>query len=221
MLRHGLLLGAVVGALAAAAVLAPLSSARTTQTYCQKARSANHGILIKKVNGVTVYRVSRTVYACSDLKRKDLGLYFPDAGYKVSQVKASNSRCVAILFTSNRQNQPPEILFKDVAGREIGSSISQPGYGQPASKIGSLAVSSNCTAAWGQSVTDSAGTTTYSIVAKGFGAATDVIKGLNPVATVTSADDIAHVTIRSSARKAIVGWTQAGARQSKTMPAAS
>jgi hypothetical protein len=113
----------------------------------------------------------------------------------------------------------PTILFKDLAGKEIGSSETIVGYNYPAGTVGSLSVSSNCAAAWGESVTDASGATTYRVRAKGFGAASDLQTGaVVDVAAVNAADDIAHVTLKAAGRKVAVRWTQAGAPQTKTLP---
>ena len=101
---------------------------------------------------MTVYRRSRTFSACSDKKRKALALYGYDPGYRITQVVAANKRCLAVKMGG--AGKLDQILFKDIAGKEIGSSIQIIGYGNPASKVGSLSVSKNCVAAWGDAVTD-------------------------------------------------------------------
>jgi hypothetical protein len=95
------------------------------------------------------------------------------------------------------------------------------GYNNPVGLVGSLSVSRNCVAAWGEAVTDAAGTTTYRVRAKAFGAATDVKSGIvYEIATGAAADDVKHVSVKASGRKVVVSWTQGGARQSTTLPAA-
>jgi hypothetical protein len=205
-------------AMLAFALLAGTADAKRKRTFCQKAVRAEKGEVVAKENGVTVYTRSRSFSACSDKKRKALGLYILDPGYRITEVEATSRRCVAIKFGG--RGKLDQILFKDIAGKEIGSSVTIVGYGNPAGIVGSLAVSANCVAAWGEAVTDAAGTTTYRVRAKAFGAASDVQPGIvHEIATVAAPDDIAHVSINAAGRKATVTWTQGGARQSVTLPA--
>lgn len=206
-----------VVAVLAVALFAGTADAKKHQTYCQKAVKAEKAKVVAKQGGVTVYRTGRVVNACSDAKRKALGLLIMDPGYKVARVAGANKRCVAILMTG--KGKLPEILTKDLAGREIGSSETIVGFNNPAGSVASLSVSSNCVAAWGESVTDGSGATTYRVRAKAFGAASALTFGLvNEIATVTAADDIAHVTIKAAGRNVVVRWTQGGTPQTKTLP---
>lgn len=200
----------------AVALLAGNADARK-KTYCQKAVSVRHSKVVARKNGVTVYRDGSTINACSDAKRFDAGLYIMDPGYRVARVSAAKSRCLAILFTA--KGQLPKILTKDLGGKTAGSSLQTIGFGYPAARVGSLSVSTNCAAAWGESVTDGAGTKAFHVQLKAFGAATDVQSGIvNEVATVKAPDDIKHVSVKAVGRKVKVRWTQGGAPQSKTLP---
>ena len=203
--------------LALALVATGTADAKKKKTFCQKAVAREKAKVVGKQNGVTVYRRSRTFSACSDKKRKAIALYGYDAGYKITQVAAANKRCLAVKMSG--AGKLDQILFKDIAGKEIGSSIQILGYGNPASKVGSLSVSKNCVAAWGDSVTDASGATTYHVRLKAFGAATDVQSGIvNEIATVAGPDDIAHVRVTAVGRKVTVTWTQGGVAQSATLP---
>ena len=203
--------------LLAFALLAGNADAKKKRTFCQKAVALEKGKVVKKQNGVTVYRRSRTFSACSDKKRKALALYGYDAGYRITQVVAANKRCLAVKMGG--AGKLDQILFKDIAGKEIGSSISIVGYGYPKGVVGSLSVSKNCVAAWGEAVTDAAGTTTFRVRLKAFGAASDVQTGIvNEIATVGAPDDIAHVGVKAVGRKVTVTWTQGGVAQSRTLP---
>jgi hypothetical protein len=117
------------------------------------------------------------------------------------------------------QGKLDQILTKDVAGKEIGSSITIVGYGNPVGLVRSMSVSKNCVLAWGELVTDAAGTSTYRVRSKAFGAASDVTEGIvNEIATVGGPDDIAHVSIKADGRKVTVRWTQGGVPQTKVLP---
>lgn len=206
-----------VVALLAVALSAGTADAKKHKTFCQKAVKAEKAKVVARKGGVTVYRRGQVVSACSDAKRKAAGLLIMDPGYKVTKVAAANKRCLAFLMTG--KGKLPVILVKDLAGKEIGSSETIVGFDNPAGTVGSLSVSSNCAAAWGESVTDASGATTYRVRAKAFGAATVLPFGVvNEIATVNAADDIAHVAIKAAGRKVVVGWTQGGAPQSKTLP---
>jgi hypothetical protein len=206
-----------IAMLAFSLLAAGSADAKKKRTYCQKAVRAEKGKVVAKQNGVTVYRRGRSASACSDKKKKALGLYGYDAGYKIAQVAAANKRCVAIRFGG--PGKLDEILTKDIAGREIGSSITIVGYGNPVGLVRSMSVSNNCVLAWGELVTDAAGTSTYRVRAKAFGAASDVQSGIvHEIATVAGPDDIAHVTVKADGRKVTIGWTQGGAPQSRVLP---
>lgn len=208
----------VIAAIAVLAVvlLAGSADAARKKTFCQKWVKADKGKVVSNKNGVTVYTRSRSVSACTDRYRKALGLYGFDPGYRVSQVAAANKRCVAIKFSG--KGKLDEILFKDVAGKEIGSSVTIVGYNYPSGLVGSLSVSDNCVAAWGEAVSDGS-TTTYRVRLKAFGAASDVKPGIvHEIATVPAQDDIEHVSVKAAGRKVVVRWTQGGVAQTKTLP---
>jgi hypothetical protein len=206
-----------IAMLAFALLAAGNADAKKKRTYCQKAVRAEKAKVVAKKHGVTVYRRGRVASACSDKKKKALGLYIFDAGYKITQVAAANKRCVAIRFGG--QGKLDQILTKDLAGKEIGSSVTIVGYNNPVGLVRSMSVSDNCVLAWGELVTDAAGTSTYRVRAKAFGAASDVTSGIvNEIATVAGPDDIAHVSIKASGRAVTVRWTQGGVPQSKLLP---
>jgi hypothetical protein len=203
--------------LLAFALLAGTAEAKKKRTYCQKAVHGEKAKVVAKKHGVTVYRRGRVISACSDAKKKALGLNILDAGTKVTGVAAANKRCVAI--RSGGPGKLDQILFKDLAGKQIGSSIQIIGFNNPSGVVGSLSVANNCVAAWGEAVTDSAGTTTFRVRAMAFGAASDLAPGVNEVATVAAPDDVKHVGVKAHGRKVTVTWTQGGAPQSATLPA--
>lgn len=204
-------------ALAAAVITASVSllagGADARQTYCQKAARGEK--VVAKQNGVTVYRSGRVYSACSDSKRRALTLYVVDPGVKAKLVRAANGRCLSILFTG--KNRLPEILFKDLGQKTSSVTVRTVGYGSPAASVGSLAVSKNCAAAWGQSISDGAGTTTRQVVAEGFGAATSLTSATT-LATVAARDDTRHVGVKAAGRRVKVSWTEKGKRKSQTLP---
>jgi hypothetical protein len=194
------------------------ADAKKKRTYCQKAVRAEKGKVVAKRNGVTVYTRGRSFSACSDAKKKVLGLYILEPGTRISLVAAANKRCVAIKWGGS--GKLDQILFKDLAGKEIGSSVTIVGYNYPAGVVGSLSVSKNCVAAWGEAVTDASGAVSFRVRLKAFGAASDVQSGIvHEIATVAAPDDIKHVRVKAVGRKVTVTWTQAGAPQSMTLPA--
>jgi hypothetical protein len=194
-------------------LLAGTADAAKRKTFCQKAAKAGHYKVFVKRNGVTVYK---DMTLCSDAKRK-VESYALDTGYKITDVVAANKRCVMVLATG--KGKLPNILFKDLGGKQIGASVTIVGYGNPAGSVGSMSVSKNCVGAWGESVTDAANATTYRVRVKAFGTASDVPSGIvNEIATVAANDDIKHVSVSDAGRKATVRWTLAGAAQSKTLP---
>ena len=196
-----------------------LTATADAKTYCQKATARKGVKVVKRVDGVTVYSEGRTFSACSDAKRKNLSLYGVDEGYKLAKVVAARHRCVALLFVS--KTGLPEILFKDLAGKDIGSAVQTIGYGSPAAAVSSISMSTNCAVAWGAAVSDSAGGTTYTVSAKTVNAAFNALpRGqVVPVATVAAADDVAHVKAIATGKQVKVSWTLAGAPQSATLPA--
>ncbi len=200
----------------ASVLIATGAQASSHPTYCQKKVHAGHATVVKHTHGVTVYHHGQVYGACSDARRKVLDLLIADPGMRATKVAASSSRCVAILFTGH--NSLPQILFKDLAGKEAGSSEFIVGYGNSAASVGSLAVSSNCAAAWGEAVANGSGGFTYRVQAKGFGAATSLTTAVTAVATVPAVDDVRHVGIRSAGRGVTVSWTLSGARQTRSLP---
>ena len=187
------------------------ADAAKRKTFCHKA-AKGHGKVFTKESGVTVFS---DLTLCSDAKRK-VESYGLDVGYKITDVAAANKRCVMVLATG--KGKLPRILFKDLGGKQIGAGVTIVGFGYPAGSVGSMSVSKNCVGAWGESVTDAAGATTYRVRAKAFGTASDVKPGItNEVATVAAADDVKHVSIKDDGRKAVVRWTLAGAPQTKTL----
>jgi hypothetical protein len=210
------LAGAVLASALLAAALPGTGDAKKKKTFCQKAVARFPGTKVEsKKGGVTVYRQGRTVNACTNKHKVSGGYYIMDPGYKIAKVAAANKRCLAVLMTAN--GQPPEILFKDLAGDEVGSTVTVVGFGQESASVGSIATTRNCGTAWGERVTGG-GTTTYTVRVKGFGAATDLPRGPLDVATVGGEDDIRHVTAKAAGRKVDVSWTQGGARQTRTVP---
>jgi hypothetical protein len=204
-------------AVLALALAANLSSATAaTPTYCAKAIKKAKGKRDAKVAGVTVFHAGRTVYACSDKRRKSVALSFMGTGQKVAKVKAAKARCVAIVVAGN--SGLPEIIWKDLASKETSTSVTTIGYGQTSAKVESLAVTTNCAAAWGESVTSGA-STAYAVKARGIGSGTSLPAGSSTtVATPATADDVRHVTAAASGTRVVVGWTEAGVKQSKTLP---
>jgi hypothetical protein len=205
------------GVLVLVALVALGGNTADAKTYCQKATARKGTKIVARTDGVTVSREGRAVSACSDAKRVSLGLYIMDPGYKVAKVVATKHRCVAILFTA--KGKLPSILFKDLAGKMIGSALVQVGFNQPAATVGSLSMSTNCAAAWGESVSDGAGGTVYRVRVKSLSSANALPDGVTTeVATVAAADDIAHVKAAASGKQVRVSWTLAGAPQSATLP---
>jgi hypothetical protein len=203
-------------ALLGALLLAGAADARKKRTYCQKAVSAQHGKLVKRTGGVTVYRTGRLVNACSDAKRFNASLYGMAPGYKVTGVFAKKSRCLAVLMTAS--GKLPEVLYKDLGDKtDTSSTVDTIGFNHAAATVGSMAVTNNCAAAWGESITDGEAST-YRVRVRGFGKATDLSSGVTEIATVTGPADIRKVTAATAGRKVVVKWTQAGAAQSKTVP---
>src|SRR6476646_8615088 len=141
-------------ALAAAVVAVALSAAcaggasAAGSSYCAKNVRVGRGTVDGHVNGVTVWHRGVVVHACSDRFRRAYALLIADRKVRVSLVRASRQRCVAIVLTSS--GRLPQILFKDLAGKQVGSSAQVVGFGSTSASVGSLAVSSNCAAAWGR-----------------------------------------------------------------------
>lgn len=78
-----------VVAMLAVALFAGTADAKKRATFCQKAVKAEKAKVVAKRGGVTVYRTGQVVNACSDAKRKALGLLIMDKGYKVTRVAAA------------------------------------------------------------------------------------------------------------------------------------
>jgi hypothetical protein len=188
------------------------------KTYCERVVAQQRGSkVVRKENGVTVYTTGRTINACSDKHKFAAGLSIMDPGYKITEVEATNHRCLAV--KSGGKNKLDQILSKDLAGKEVGSTITIVGFGNPKGTVGSMAVSKNCALGWGESVTDAAGTTTRRIRLKGFGAQNSLQRNIvNEIATVEKRDDVKHVAVKAKRRKVKISWTESGRKQSRTLP---
>jgi hypothetical protein len=192
------------------------ATAASKPSYCSKAIKAGKGKRVAKVGGVTVFRRGQTVSLCSDKRRKSVEVYGMDPGMKIAKLVGTRSRCAAVLMSG--KGRLPEILFKDLASKETSSSVVVIGYGQPAATVGSVAMASNCGVAWGESISDGA-TTSYAIKARGLASLTSVPSNQTTfVAAPKSAAGIAGVRAKASGKKLVVGWTEAGVKQSKTLP---
>lgn len=204
-------------AILALAVVANVSvSSAAGQSFCAKAMKKAQGKRDAKVGGVTVFHRGQLLHVCSDQLRKSVAMTILDQGQKVAKVKATKSRCMAILITS--KTQVPEIFWKDLGAKKPSTSASIIGYGQTAAAVGSLTVTPNCAAAWSESVT-SGTTTSYAVKARHIGAGNSLPEGQAvTVATPKAADGIRNVTAKASGKQVIVGWTEAGVKQSKTLP---
>ncbi|HZO37002.1 MAG TPA: hypothetical protein VFB41_09020 [Solirubrobacteraceae bacterium] len=209
-------LAAAIVAVALSAAFATVAGAATSSGYCARNVKLGRGTVDRRVNGVTVWHRGVVVHACSDRFRRAYALMIVDSKARVSLVRASKQRCVAIALT--RTGKLPQILFKDLAGKDVGTSVQVVGFGAASASIGSLAVSANCAAAWGQTVVDAAGTTTSSIVAKGFGAATALTSAVSEIAIVASAADTTNVAMLAAGRGVTVSWKQSGVRQAASLP---
>jgi hypothetical protein len=199
------------------ALLSTGAEAGKSKTYCEEARSLHGGKVIRKENGVTVWVNGQTINACSDKHKFAAGLSIMDRGYKITEVEAVNHRCLAIKYGG--KNKLDEILTKDLAGKEVGSTITVVGFGNPKGKVGSMAVSKNCAVGWGESVTDAAGTTTHRIRLKSFGAKNALQQGLvNEIATVAKKADTKRVAVKAKRRKVKISWTEGGRKRSRTLP---
>ena len=208
-------------ALAAATVAVALSAVCAAganaagSSYCAKNVRGGRGTVDARVNGVTVWHRGVVVHACSDRFRRTYALLIVDKKVRISLVRASHQRCVAIVLTST--GKLPQILFKDLAGKQVGSTAQVVGFGSASASVGSLSVSSNCAAAWGQTAIDAAGAATSSIVAKGFGAATSLTTAVSQIAIVPAAADTTNVAILTAGRGVTVSWKQGGIVQLATL----
>jgi hypothetical protein len=199
-----------------AVVAAAGGDAGARQTYCQKRVQSEHGKVVSKQSGVTVYRSGQIYSVCSDAKRWATSVLVADPGVKPALIRAANKRCVAIVFT--RPKQLPDLAVKDLAEKNTLSYHQIIGYGNPSAAVGSLAVSSNCASAWGVSISDGSGSTSYSIQAKGFGTATSLPASVTQVAVVNAAADTRHVGIAAAGKRVTVKWTEAGVAKQATLP---
>jgi hypothetical protein len=218
-----------MGRLAAAALtLAVLAvavgDAGAKQTYCQKAVSKAHGKVVWKKHGVTLYRApvsggsGRDFFACSDAKHtwrpvlRDFS-----SKKKPALVRVAGKHCVAIVFTA--PGKLPELAMKDLVEKNTIYYTLTIGSGNPSAVVGSLAVSSNCATAWGESVTDGSGNTSHRIRAVGFSKATSLPRdSLTEVAAVQAEGDTKHVGIAAAGKRVTVKWTEAGAPKQATLP---
>lgn len=209
-------LAAAVVAVALSATLAAGAGGASSGGYCSKIVRGARGTVDARVNGVTVWHRGVVIHACSDRFRRAYALLIADRKVRVARVRASRQRCVAIALTT--PGKLPQILFRDLAGKQSDSAVQVVGFGSASATIGSLAVSSNCAAAWGQTVVDAAGAATSSIVAKGFGAATAMTAAVDQIAIVPSPADTANVDVLAAGRGITVSWKQAGVRQVASLP---
>jgi hypothetical protein len=196
-----------------------LTSTAEAKTYCQKATKGRK--VLKRVDGVTVYSEGGSlISACSDAKRKNATLYSMDAGYKLAKVVSAKHRCLAIVVTS--KTGLPEILFKDLAGKETGTAVNTIGYGAPSATVNSISMASNCAVAWGEAVSDGAGGTAFTIRARTINETYNSLPHGQAVqvATGTTADDVAHVKATAAGKLVKVNYTLSGTPQSTTVPAA-
>jgi hypothetical protein len=212
---------------AAALVLAVLavagSDAGAKQTYCQKTVASEHGNVVWKKHGVTLYRVAgsgggRGWYACSDAKRSVRPLFSDFSGSaKPKFIRVAAKRCVAVVFKA--PGKLPELYMKDLIEKNLIYYGFVIGGDNPKAAVGSLAVSTNCAAAWGESTTDGSGSTTHRIRAAGFSNATSLSRvDVTEVATVKTAADTKHVGIVAAGKRVKVKWTESGAAKHATLP---
>ena len=208
---------------AAALTLAVLAvtgvDAGAKQTYCQKTIASLKGKVVWKKHGVTLYRTSsgssRVWGACSDARRSARTVYVSGSA-KPKLIRVAGKRCVAIVFKAPKKL--PELAMKDLAEKNAVFYTFPLGNGNPSAAVGSLAVSSNCAAAWGESDTDGAGSTSHHIRAVGFSKATSLSGDVTEVATVKSAADTKHVGIKAAHKRVKVKWTESGVTKRVTLP---
>jgi hypothetical protein len=136
---------------------------------------------------------------------------------KPALIRVAGKRCVAIEFTA--PNKLPELNVKDLAEKHLTYYSIPIGGDNPSAAVGSLAVSSNCATAWGESDTDASGNTSYRIRAVGFSNATSLSRtSFTEVASVNAAADTKHVGIAAAGRRVTVKWTEGGVPKQATLP---
>jgi hypothetical protein len=220
-------MGRLAAAVLTLAVLAATGSdAGAKQTYCQKTVALAHGTVLWKKNGVTIYRTSvhtiggtgRNYFACSEAKHTWRQVFHDGtATAKPRLIRVAAKRCVAIEFTA--PNGPPQIYMKDIFEKNAIFYSVTTGDGDPSAAVGSLAVSSNCAAAWGESVTDGSGNASHRIRAVGFSNATSLRRDrITEVAAVPNVSDTRHVGIAAAGKRVTVKWTEVGAPKQATLP---
>lgn len=209
-------LAVACAALALGAMLPAQAAAKTPTTFCGKVVHAARGTIDRRVNGVTVWHRGLVIHACSDRFRRAYALLIAGKGVRVALVRASNRRCLAIVLA--KAGALPQIVFRDLAGKQADSAAQTVGFGASSASVGSLAVSSNCAAAWGQTVTDAGGASVSSIVAKGFGAATALSSAVSQIAIVVGPDDTKNVDVIAAGRSVTVSWKESGVRKAAALP---
>ena len=202
--------------LALGATLSAQAVAKTPRTFCGKIVHAARGTIDRRVNGVTVWHRGLVIHACSDRFRREYALLITGKGVRVALVRASNRRCLALVLS--KAGALPQIVFRDLGARQGDSAAQTVGFGAVSASVGSLAVSSNCAAAWGQTVTDAAGGSVSSIIAKGFGAATALSSAASQIAIVAGPDDTKNVDVVAADRGVTVSWKESGARKAASLP---
>jgi hypothetical protein len=215
--------GLAAAALTLALLVAAGGESGAKQTYCQKTIASQHGKVVWNKHGVIIYRVPlsggwRSFNACSD-SRRHASPIFTDvhSNAKPALIQVAAKHCVAIVFTAPKQL--PELALKDLAENNLRYYGLTIGGGNASAKVGSLATSSNCAAAWGDSVTDGSGSTSYHVRAVGFGKGTSLSHdAVTDVATVQAAADTKKVGITSAGKRVKVTWTEAGAAKQATLP---
>jgi hypothetical protein len=203
-------------ALALGTTAVPGAQAKAPATFCGKVVHNGRGTIDRRVNGVTVWHRGLVIHACSDRFRRAYVLLIADQGVRVALVRAARQRCVAIVLT--KAGTLPEIVLKDLAAKRDDSIGQTVGFGAASASVGSLAVSSNCAAAWGQTIIDASGAATSSVVAKGFGAATSLTAAVSEVAIVAGPDDTKDVAIAAAGRGVTVSWREGGQSRAVSLP---
>ena len=192
------------------------------QTYCQKTIAALEGKVSWHKHGVTLYRThsgsSRIWGACSDAKRSARTVYVDSSSNKAKPklIRVAGKRCVAIEFKARKKL--PELAMKDLVEKNALFYTFPLGNGNPSAAVGSLAVSSNCAVAWGESDTDGSGLTSHHIRALGFSKATSLSGNVTEVATVNTPADTKHVGIKAAHKRVKVKWTESGVVKRVTLP---
>jgi hypothetical protein len=194
-------------ALAAGAAAVPADAAKrpSCATLAKRAKAK----VVKRSGPLTVYQRRDVVGVCDAKLRKRQSLGVLNPGTKVTDALGVRGRCAFVVAAGD--DGKPDLYFKDLP--RSGTNTFPVGFGQGDAAIGSIALASNCAAAWGEV---SGGV--YRIRATGITSATSLSDGTTDLATVAGPDDIAHVTAKAAGKRVTVGWTSAGARQSLTIP---